>query len=163
MNWRSKYPSYNAMTITTDGVVNPSSLQLYQRSEIYSRDNQRRIYADIQTGRFLYIRAGHLVLDLLKDCGYVDNGKCKWFKIDHGLFNLCAFKLQRWASVIKVQRFLRWAAWKLHRPSLETLKAFQQTSMASVLPDEIFRKVVAEYFKGPTFRAATATSDTRGP
>jgi hypothetical protein len=133
MNWTKKYRDYNASTITFDGVI---SLEQYEK--------------------FVFVSDRHLVVDLLKDCGGLESIH-EWYQIDRRLFQLAICELNKWASVIRAQRFFKWCYWKTKKPSLENIKAFQNTYMASTLPREIIHKIVEVYFN-PRQRTGSATN-----
>ena len=143
------YRRYNASTITLEGVISPENIHMYSISDA---EKQEKIHIHIRNNKIVFVHNGHLVMDWLKDRGFAERiaqyiAFDGWYKIDHSLFYMCIGELRRWASAIKLQRFARWALWKAGKPSLENVRAFQRTALASTLPSDIVALIVVLIFK----------------
>ncbi len=142
MTWHVNYRRYNEKTIALEGVISPESMHLYTFSAAISTQKQEELLAYIRDNKVVYVSHGHIVMDLIKNCGFADVKVADWYRVNYELFYAGIKELKKWASVIRVQRFWRWCSWKKHKPSLENIKAFQNTS----LPREIFHMIVEIYF-----------------
>jgi hypothetical protein len=52
-----------------------------------------------------------------------------------------------WSSFLKIQRMLNYVLRRRHAPSLKTIKAFQESDRANVLPSEIILHITKCYFE----------------
>jgi hypothetical protein len=142
-----RYKDYNASTITLEGVISPESVHLYSISDA---EKQKKIYAHIRNNKIVFVRDGHMVIDLLKKCGFAGSINARnidgWYKIDHALYCICIREIRQWASVIRLQRFFRLACWKARKPPLQNVKTFQHTTLAAMLPGDVVCLIAAVCF-----------------
>ncbi len=143
-----QYKHYNASTITLEGVISPESVHLFRISDAAK---QEKIHAYIRNNKIVLVRDGHMVMDWLRNCGFAEIIDANtptdgWYRIDHALFCICILELRRWASVIRMQRFFRWAFWKARRPPLENVMAFQHTTLGDTLPGDVVCLIAAQCF-----------------
>ena len=143
-----RFRDYNASTITLEGVISPESVHLFRISDA---EKQEKIHAYVRNNKIVFVRDGHMVMDWLRNCGFAEIIKAYtpiegWYKIDHAFFCICIREIRRWASAIRLQRFLRWALWKARKPPLENVKAFQHTTLAARLPGDVACLIAAACF-----------------
>jgi len=142
------YKDYNASMITLEGVISPESVHLYFISDA---EKQEKVHAYVRNNNIVFVRDGHMVMDWLRKCGFADSINAYtaidgWYKIDHALYCICIREIRQWASVIKMQRFFRWAFWKARRPPLENVVAFQHTALGDTLPGDVVSLIAARCF-----------------
>ena len=149
------YREYNASTIMSDGVVTPES----DLSRVHRRE---LVHAEMLKNKYVYVIAGHPVMDLIKYARIVDDIKAfdvahlGLYRVSNNVFDWCINEIQKCLAIVRIQRWYRAASWRAQMPPMNSVKAFEQTAMGNALPNEIFRKIVVQYFNTSYLSCACA-------
>ena len=149
------YCKYNAITIRGEGVVTPES----DMSRVHRRE---LVHAHMLKNKYVYVIAGHPVMDLIMYARIVDNleafdvNQLGVYRVSNNVFEWCIDEIQKCLAIVRIQRWYRAASWRAQMPPMNSVKAFEQTAMGNALPNEIFRKIVVQYFNTSYLSCACA-------
>ena len=147
------YSKYTAKTVVADGVATPESDMTHVKA-------REQIIAHMIKYKYVYVVAGHPVIDLIKYSRIVDNldaydvSSLGLYRVARNVFDWCIEEIKECLATIKVQRWWRAVLWRTRMPPLNNAKEFGRSTMGNSLPTEIFRAIVAQYFKQELARPA---------
>lgn len=150
INWTRWYSKNKETPVISHGVFTPES----DMSNIEKREQLRE---HLLKHKFVLVCAEHPVMDIIKrlDILGLNNEQLEksnmhqtgWYKVASNLFEFCMIETKKLLAIIKIQRCFRSASWRSQMPSLKNVKAFDKTTVAVSLPDDVVRKIVVQYFK----------------